>query len=213
MKDDAVRNKIYEKIKNQIMNKHVFPGSRIVEDDIAKESNVSRAVVRSVLSRLQSEGFIRIIPNKGACVTKPTIEEMQNTYHVRLSLELGAASLAVKNISEEAIARMEENYTKQVQLKGAFSEIEYAKLNRDFHWEIALASKNDYYIKYLNEMLNIVHIYLVFFDAAHDNTVSLSTHRMILDALKERDESKLLGAIRLDQQNGMQNLEDKTFID
>ena len=69
------------------------------------------------------------------------------------------------------------------------------------------ACENEYYIKFLNEMFNIVHIYMVFFDTALDNTVSLRTHRMMLDALKSHDEVKLAEAIRLDQTNGMDNLD------
>ena len=206
MKDSSIGNAIYESVTSQIMNKQIFPGNRIVEDDLSKEFGVSRSLVRSVMVRLQNEGFVRIVPNIGSCVIKPTAEEMQRAYHTRLCLELGAASLAIHRIKEDALERMEKNYQAQVDLKSTFTSMEYARLNRAFHWEMVSACENEYYIKFLNEMFNIVHIYMVFFDTALDNTVSLRTHRMMLDALKSHDGVKLAEAIRLDQTNGMDNL-------
>ena len=86
MKDSSIGNAIYESVTSQIMNKQIFPGNRIVEDDLSKEFGVSRSLVRSVMVRLQNEGFVRIVPNIGSCVIKPTAEEMQRAYHTRLCL-------------------------------------------------------------------------------------------------------------------------------
>ena len=133
MKDSSIGNAIYESVTSQIMNKQIFPGNRIVEDDLSKEFGVSRSLVRSVMVRLQNEGFVRIVPNIGSCVIKPTAEEMQRAYHTRLCLELGAASLAIHRIKEDALERMEKNYQAQVDLKSTFTSMEYARLNRAFH--------------------------------------------------------------------------------
>lgn len=208
MKNSEVLVQMCDKVKSQIMNREIFPGTRIVEDDLAKNFGVSRAVVRSVLNKLESEGFIRIVPNKGASVIMPTFDEIKSVYHTRQSLEVGAASLAIDNVSPEMIARMEENYQKQMELRKAFSITEYAKLNRAFHWEIVCASNNEYYMKYLEEMYNIVHIYMVFYDKANDNTRSLETHGRMLKALKERDKQMFIDALRLDSDHGVDDLKE-----
>lgn len=206
VRKNDIQDHIYNYVKEQIMSRAIFPGNRIVEDDLAKDFGVSRAAIRNVMTRLQNDGFVEIIPNKGTVVTKPTKEEIHKVYHTRLHLELGAAALAVQNITDEAIARMEENYAAQVKLKEAYSIVEYTELNRAFHWEIVRASKNDYYAKYLNEIYNIVHIFLIFYDNAKDNRRSLQTHKLLLDALKERNLQKLEEAIRLDNAEGMDDV-------
>ena len=206
MKKNDIQDHIYNYVAEQIMTRSLFPGNRIVEDDLAKDFGVSRAAVRNVMTRLQSDGFVEIIPNKGAVVIKPTNEEIIKVYHARLQLELGAGILATQNITDEAIQRMEENYAAQVRLKDAFSITEYAVLNRAFHWEIVQASHNDYYTKYLNEIYNVVHIFMIFCDNAKDNSRSLQTHRLLLDALKIRDPKLVEAAIRLDNDNGMDDL-------
>ena len=49
---------------------------------------------------------------------------------------------------------------------------------------------------------------MLFYDDATDNTRSLQNHRLLLDALKERDLRKIEDAIRLDNANGMYGLKD-----
>ena len=206
MRKTDIQDHIYNYVKEQIMSRSLFPGNRIVEDDLAMDFGISRAAIRSVMTRLQSDGFVEIIPNKGTVVIKPTAEEIIKVYHTRLHLELGVGALAVRNITDEAIARLEENYAAQVRLKENFSIEEYVVLNRAFHWEIAEAANNDYYAKYLNEIYNVVHIFMIFCDNAKDNSRSLLTHRRLLDALKARDAQKVEEAIRLDNANGMDDV-------
>ena len=199
-------DRIYNHVKDQIMSKRIFPGSHIVEDDLAKNAGVSRALVRNVMSVLQAEGFVKIIPNRGTFVIKPTQEDVTRIFHTRRYLELGAAALAVERITPEAIARLEENYAAQLKLKERFSITEYARLNRAFHWEIALASGNEYYTRYLNEIYNIVHIYMIFYDKSIDNTRSLESHRLMLQSMKEHDFTKAEQAILADSSIGTDDL-------
>lgn len=206
MKENNPVNRIYNRIKSQIMSRSLFPGTRIVEEDLAKEAGMSRTSIRTAMSKLQYEGFVRIVPNKGTFVVKPTYGDIKNVYNTRLYLELGAGLLAVDNITDDAIKRMQENYEAQRTLKDNFSITEYAALNRQFHWEVACSSKNDYYIKYLNEIYNAVHIYMIFYDRSKDNTGSLQSHAFLLDALKARDPALVEQAIRMDNKIGVDDI-------
>ena len=206
MKNTTTSELIYNQIRQQILEKKLFPGSHIVEDNIARDAGVSRAAVRAVMNRLQTDGYVRIIPNKGSFVISPTVDEIKMLYNTRLYLELGVASLAVKNVTPDIIERMEANYEAQKLLKARFSIVEYAVLNRDFHWAIAEASHNEYYKKFLSEIYNIGHVYLVFYDDSVDNSRSLYTHGQMLQALHHRDEQELMAAIRLDNANAFDDL-------
>ena len=43
---------IYEEIKSQIINLDLLPGTKVKEEDLAKEFNISRTPIRGVISRL-----------------------------------------------------------------------------------------------------------------------------------------------------------------
>lgn len=62
-------DEIVEKIKNQLSQGEYSAGQRLPsERDLAEQLSVSRTTIRSVLSRLQAEGLIEIVPRGGAFV-------------------------------------------------------------------------------------------------------------------------------------------------
>ncbi|MBV1759363.1 MAG: GntR family transcriptional regulator [Dethiosulfatibacter sp.] len=180
-------NNVYQYVRKKIETKIIFPGHRIIEEDITKELGISRTSVRSAFSRLQNEGFVSIVPNKGTYVFKPTKEDFINIYHARRYLEMGAMSLAIPNMTNAIIQRLEQAIDTQKAMKENFLITEYAVLNRAFHEEIVRASNNDYYERYLNEIYNKAYICLIFYDESRDNSGSLITHTKMLDAIKNKD--------------------------
>ena len=191
-------NTVYQYVKKKIESKAIFPGHRIIEEDLTKQLGISRTSVRSALSQLQNEGFVVIHPNKGTFVFKPTKEDFINIYHARRYLEMGAMSLAIPNMTNDIIQKLEQAIEAQKAMKDNFSITEYAVLNRSFHEEIVRAAKNDYYEKYLNEIYNKAYICLIFYDESRDNTGSLTTHSTMLEAIKRKDIEAGIRAIERD---------------
>lgn len=188
----------YEHIKHRIINKTLFPGNRVIEEEIVRESNVSRTSIRTAMQKLQYEGFLEIFPNRGAYVVKPTLEEMRQVYEIRTLLEERALALAIPRLTETTLSHLRANLEAQRHLGNQFNIPEYAELNREFHWEIACASQNPYLQKYLNELLNKSSIYLIFYDNSTDDMRSLEIHGAILDAMERRDLDAALQALRRD---------------
>ena len=68
MKQGNPADIVYDYIKNQIVTKAIYPGTRIVEEDLVRETGVSRTPVRSALMRLAYDGLIQQQPNRhGLC--------------------------------------------------------------------------------------------------------------------------------------------------
>lgn len=180
-------NSICGYVKEQIISKSLFPGNRIAEEELAKAMDTSRTTVRSAIMRLSYEGFVEIIPNCGAFVAKPTLSDIKQAYIVRTALEAQSVRLAADHISAASLAKLHKNLDAQCALENRFAMGEYAYLNREFHWEIAKAAGNPYIEKYLNEILNKMVIYLIFYDNSINNSKSLVRHREILDAIEQGD--------------------------
>ena len=88
MKKAKPQDIVYHYVKNQIVGKSMFPGNRIIEDDIIRETGTSRTSIRPALLRLKYEGLVEMIPNRGAFVAKPSEEDLRQVYRVREVLEL-----------------------------------------------------------------------------------------------------------------------------
>ena len=100
MKQGNPADIVYDYIKNQIVTKAIYPGTRIVEEDLVRETGVSRTPVRSALMRLAYDGLIQQQPNRGAVVAKPSATDLRQVYEARAVLEVGAFRAAVHRRSD-----------------------------------------------------------------------------------------------------------------
>ena len=200
MKQGNPADIVYDYIKNQIVTKAIYPGTRIGEEDLVRETGVSRTPVRSALMRLAYDGLIQQQPNRGAVVAKPSATDLRQVYEARAVLEVGAFRAAVHRRSDESVLQMEQNLQKQQDLTNLFNMTEYVQLNREFHWIITMEAQNAYYEKYLNELQNKVATYLLFWDSSTTNSLSLDLHLRIFEAFRDRDEQKGVLALMEDLQ-------------
>lgn len=200
MKQGNPADIVYDYIKNQIVTKAIYPGTHIVEEDLVRETGVSRTPVRSALMRLAYDGLIQQQPNRGAVVAKPSATDLRQVYEARAVLEVGAFRAAVHRHSDESVLQMEQNLQKQQDLTNLFNMTEYVRLNREFHWIITMEAQNAYYEKYLNELQNKVATYLLFWDSSTTNSLSLDLHLRIFEAFRDRDEQKGVLALMEDLQ-------------
>ena len=200
MKQGNPADIVYDYIKNQIVTKAIYPGTRIVGEDLVRETGVSRTPVRSALMRLAYDGLIQQQPNRGAVVAKPSATDLRQVYEARAVLEVGAFRAAVHRRSDESVLQMEQNLQKQQDLTNLFNMTEYVQLNREFHWIITMEAQNAYYEKYLNELQNKVATYLLFWDSSTTNSLSLDLHLRIFEAFRDRDEQKGVLALMEDLQ-------------
>jgi DNA-binding GntR family transcriptional regulator len=96
--------------------------------------------VREALRRLEAEGFIQILPHRGAFVSELSIGELEEIYLIRETLEGLATELAVPNLSKETLEQLEAHID---EMEAATEEQDFAKLlnlNRTFHFLIYDAS-------------------------------------------------------------------------
>ena len=108
MKQGNPADIVYDYIKNQIVTKAIYPGTRIEEEDLVRETGVSRTPVREAIRMLELEGLVEMVPRKGAEVARITEKDLRDALEIRLSLEELAVVLACKRIDEEGRLRLRE---------------------------------------------------------------------------------------------------------
>src|SRR5699024_2733249 len=94
---------VYERIRRGIVEGHYPPGSRLVEQRLAEELDVSRTPVREAVRRLESEGLVVVARNRGAVVRPLDEADISDLYEVRARLEAHAADLAAAPAEPSAI--------------------------------------------------------------------------------------------------------------
>lgn len=86
---------IAESLRAAIVNGTLQPGEALRQDVLAQHYAVSRIPVREALRQLESEGWVRFLPNIGASVMPLTAEDAREIYETRAALECMLLRLAI----------------------------------------------------------------------------------------------------------------------
>ncbi len=78
---------IYRDLYAAIIGQRLPPGTKLKEESLGDIYRVSRARVRKVLARLSHERVVTHVPNKGAFVAEPSVEEAREVFAARRVIE------------------------------------------------------------------------------------------------------------------------------
>ncbi|RXG63851.1 GntR family transcriptional regulator, partial [Candidatus Atribacteria bacterium 1244-E10-H5-B2] len=67
---ELLNQKVYRVLKTEIVKGFLEPGTKLLENKIAEEMQVSRTPVREAMQKLVAEGFVKMIPNQTMVVTE-----------------------------------------------------------------------------------------------------------------------------------------------
>ena len=97
---EKLSNQIYAVLKEMIADHRFLPGARLNIESIARELDVSRTPVWEAVRRLEQEGLVEDIHNRGVFMSYLTAEKALDLYAVREVLEGMAARLAAGRIDD-----------------------------------------------------------------------------------------------------------------
>jgi len=93
-----IREQVIAALRQAILDFQLKPGQRLVERELIEQLGVSRTTIREALRELASEGLVTVVPQRGAMVSAPSLDEAMDLYEIRAVLE----SLTVKHFVERA---------------------------------------------------------------------------------------------------------------
>jgi len=183
-----LRDIVFEALKDAIVKGQLKPGERLMEQQIAEELGVSRTPVREAIRKLELEGFIIMIPRRGAYVSDVSLKDVAQVFEVRAAMESLAAGLAAQRITDEQLEDLERKF---VEAKAALenSDLEMAiRFDSEFHEIIYQASRNDRLVQILSNLREQIHRYRSA-SLAHPGRLkdTMEEHKNLLDAIYQRN--------------------------
>lgn len=188
-KDIKLREFVYEQIRRAIITCQLQPGEQLIEGTFAQRFNVSKTPVREALTSLIQNRLVAYVPNRGFTVSQITLRDIQEIFEARFLYETMLFSLAVKNISEEEMRRLEEINAQDFYITDLESAMRCLEANSEFHMTLAAASRNTRLIHHYQDILDEAQR-LIFMDL-RKNILPYSSkigHIELVEALKDRDE-------------------------
>ena len=146
------RDKVYSKIREDILHGILRPGERIVESKLCEAYSIGRTPLRTIIMQLEKEGLVTVIPNRGATVSKLSIEEIDQIYRVRAVLEGYAARCSCSQISETQIAWLEKVQQALTKAAANLDYLDWLSNNSDFHSFFSKESNNAHLLRITEEL-------------------------------------------------------------
>ncbi len=193
---DNLQVRIYNEMKRKILNCEYLPGYMLKEETLSIEYNVSRTPIREAVSRLAQEELVIIKPKKGIIVAPITIEDINQTYEVRLLFECYAVSQYGPSIDKNKLL---ECLSELNELKESdFESDEVYILDDKVHKTIMDAIDNQYILNTYKSLHSKNTRYRFFSGSNNKNRLKESTeeHLEIVKACIEEDWTRASEALR-----------------
>lgn len=199
-----LRELVLEAIREAIINGTLKPRERLMEIQLAEELGVSRTPIREALRKLELEGFIVMVPRKGAYVADMTFKDIADVFEIRAALEGLAAGLAAERITDDELESMERMLVEKAEAIAEDNIEKVVEADTKFHDALYGASRNERLttiISNLREQIQRFRTRSLSYPGRSKR--SLEEHRGILEAVQSRD----IQAARQAAQDHIENAE------
>lgn len=182
-------DKTFYQLRKALVEGEIQPGTKLSEVELSTKYEVSRAIVREAINRLETCNLVERKPNVGARVVTLTPEGLMQLYQVREALEGMAARLAAQNMTDEEIQDLNGLlgvHAEEVQNQGSYYQ---EAGDVDFHYRVIIGSKNEHLISMLlNGIYHLVRMYRVQLGMEGPRvTTAFDEHKHIVRAIADRD--------------------------
>lgn len=181
----SASDQIAETLRDAIVEGLLPAGEVLRQDDIAARFHVSKIPVREALKRLEAEGLVTFIRNRGAVVAALSTEEILEYVEIRAMLEARAAELAAPRISDAQIALA----ARQLDEFGAAHQAgRWGELNWQFHAALYADANRPILMAEIRSLYDQVERYVrALLAITTEMPKTQAEHRAILDAFARRD--------------------------
>lgn len=180
-----LREIVLEALREAIITGLLEPGERLMEIQLAEEMGVSRTPVREAIRKLELEGFVVMVPRKGAYVAGVSYKDVKDVFEIRAALEALAAGLAAEKITQEELDELERvlHYEKEPDNLEAM-----VQSDTDFHALLYKASRNERLIGILANLREQIQRFRTTSLAVPGRVkYAITEHRDMVDAIARHD--------------------------
>jgi DNA-binding GntR family transcriptional regulator len=181
---------IYRIVKEDILSHKLKSGEKINIDQLARTLEVSNIPIREALSRLQSEGYLHMIPFKGMFVNVMSFKDLNELFEIRLILEPLAVQKAALIIPDNKLDLLNEDMISLKANKPTSGLETIMVMNNSIHGTILEYCDNSNLQSLVRGYIEQIQRYLTFIRLNLDidnKELEWSEHNAILQKLIKRD--------------------------
>lgn len=180
--------RIYATLKELAAEYAFRPGEKINEAELASRLSVSRTPVRAALNRLERDGFVVTVPNKGFYAREISPDGVRELYELRAAIERAAFVLACQRASDGEIEATIATWERHNDLAEEGSWARIALADEAFHMALTRLSGNGQMVLALESVSSRLRFFRrIALEVLTQRAQGYREHAAIIDALRQRD--------------------------
>lgn len=123
----------YRNLLRDILTEKLAPGSKLTESKLSEAYRLSRTPVREALRRLENNGLVQFIPNRGFFVRGISAQEIEDMMKLRADGEIMAVRWGIERITEEEMEEFGEIFSHMEFYTRKEDLLKMIDINKAFH--------------------------------------------------------------------------------
>ena len=201
---------LYEEVA-ELLRQRIFaakpndmePGAWIDEMKLSAEYGISRTPLREAIKVLAAEGLVTMKMRRGAYVTEVNEKDLRDVFHLMAVLEADAAGVVAQSATDQQLQELDVMHH-QLQ-KSVKDRIKFFSINEAFHVKLLQIADNKWAGQMVADLRKVMKLNRAqSLLKAGRIEESLAEHAVIMAALKTRDVSAALAAMRTHIESGLE---------
>jgi DNA-binding GntR family transcriptional regulator len=183
-----ISHQIFERLRNAIIQGKFQEGQRIIETDLTKALGVSRSPIREALRMLAMEGFVNLIPYRGATVSGFRSQDVKEHFEIKAMVEGFAAYLGAQRFGEKEISDLQAILAEMGRQVTESNLAGVLDSNFAFHRKIIENVKNSRLTKFYESLTHSIRRYgTIGLTNPSTREIAVREHEEIFDAIREKN--------------------------
>jgi DNA-binding GntR family transcriptional regulator len=192
----SVTQSVVDQLRRAIVTLELKPGEILDKGLICERLGVSRFPVSEALARLQAEGLVEIMPQRGSMVSRVKIGDVVEYMLIRRALESEAVRALVARRPQGLAERLEVNLAEQTKAAKRGDRDGFHKYDLEFHEILFSAMRFDRIRAVIDgARANLDRARLLILDPRR-LTLTQSEHKAIVDGIAAGDAERAAAAMR-----------------
>lgn len=139
----VLREKAYESFTHHLLARDIRPGQFISQRELVQLTGLPLGAIRELIPRLESEGLIKTVPQRGMQVAHVDINLIRHAFQFRLFLEREAVAIFASQASDATLAELRDKHERVLaeceSCKGSIAQDLVARaqaVDWDLHWTV-----------------------------------------------------------------------------
>jgi len=188
IKKNTLHEETANRLRDMIMTGELKEGDKIKENELCASLDISKTPLREALRVLSAEGLVRLVPNRGAYLSRPTLEEIKEMFDVMSVLEGLCARVSAEKMTDKELLSLEKLHKKLEETFQRNDQKGYIHYNNLYHAFLQKTAKNNTLNQIVNGLRQKILLYR-FESLSHAERFeqSVEEHRKLQDAFRKRD--------------------------